>query len=183
METIRGGKQMSIEKFDNGAVLITGDDLAAHFEKMLNRRDNYDKSCSFFAFKYGESDECDGCSISSIDRGCSCHINPPCSYCVDSHFEPSAYLINYKRYSEGGQGRWRWECFRAEKEVFEKLNSLENEGYYLTAEVLTTGECSLCISWADDDADIEICLKKDFKETMCKLIMRFDHDEYKKSIQ
>ena len=36
--------------------------------------------------KHQETDVCDECS-KHWGQGCSCHINPPCSYCVEMQFE------------------------------------------------------------------------------------------------
>lgn len=36
--------------------------------------------------KHYETEICEDCSINS-DRSCSCHINPPCSYCEDVKYE------------------------------------------------------------------------------------------------
>ena len=36
--------------------------------------------------KHENSEVCDDCSNIS-GEGCSCHLNPPCGYCVDNHFE------------------------------------------------------------------------------------------------
>lgn len=36
--------------------------------------------------KHLESDECEDCSNLS-DQGCSCHLSPPCGFCVGNKFE------------------------------------------------------------------------------------------------
>jgi hypothetical protein len=35
--------------------------------------------------------ECDDCSNTWEDTNCSCHINPPCSFCENNHFEEKIY--------------------------------------------------------------------------------------------
>lgn len=34
-----------------------------------------------------ETDECENCSIKIHEQGCSCHNQPPCSYCTDLKYE------------------------------------------------------------------------------------------------
>ena len=36
--------------------------------------------------KHQDTDVCDDCSVILMD-GCSCHINPPCSFCEGNLFE------------------------------------------------------------------------------------------------
>lgn len=35
---------------------------------------------------HDNTDICDDCSVNG-DGGCSCHINPPCSFCVNIAYE------------------------------------------------------------------------------------------------
>ena len=166
---------MSIEKFESGSVLYTGNDMMDALRQSLNHRNNYDnKSCSFCKHEENTNNECDSCSVLSDDpymQGCSCHINPPCAYCVDSHFEPSYFLINYKHYNQKG---WKWECFKSTKDVLAKLSKIESKDFELDSETLSTGEISMTISDGEDIYEIELCQKKDFKSTMEKMIMKFN---------
>ena len=169
------------QEFENGSVLLTGNDMIAAMEKDLNCRDNYDVSCSFCEHE-GNDEHCDGCTILDTDYSCSCHINPPCSKCVGSKFEVTPYLINYehivivKSSSNISKKRWIKECFKGDKDVFEKLEAIESlPALKLTAESLSTGEIAMYIEdGIERDYEIEICRKPDFKQTMRKMIMGFD---------
>ncbi len=44
----------------------------------------YDQSCS--DCKHEDTDIYDNCSMLT-DEGCSCHISPPCYFCVNLNFE------------------------------------------------------------------------------------------------
>jgi len=162
---------MSIKKYENGAVLVTGDDVHDFLLKSLNRRNNYDKACSFCKHEQGPNDpdneNCDGCSILRDDGGCHCHIMPPCSYCVDSAFEQSPFLINYKHYRDGG--KWKWECFKSDEETFKKLSELESKRHELSTETLQCGTVAVYLGF-DENEEIELCAKSDFKKTVEKLI-------------
>ena len=165
---------MSKKVFADGSVLLTGQEMIDSLEALYNHRGSFDRDCSFCRYDTYENEHCDGCSISNTDRSCSCHINPPCSKCVDSAFEVSPYLINYQACKKGGKRQWQ--CFRGDKETFDKLTEIEKTKFKLTAEILSTGEVTMYI---DDDIEaskydmIEICNKKDFKQTMLKMIMDF----------
>ena len=39
--------------------------------------------------KHQDTDICDECSGTwdPLEQGCSCHIDPPCSYCVENLYE------------------------------------------------------------------------------------------------
>ena len=106
-------------------------------------------------------------------QACSCHINPPCGKCGGSKFEVSPYLINYINYKDG---RKKWKCFKVNKEIFDKVTIIENSGFMLSTETLTTGEVALYI---DNDSDIheydviEICKKNEYKTIMCNIIKNF----------
>lgn len=152
--------------FEDGSVLLTGDDFTRAIDAMLNRRGNYDISCSFCQFE--DSEICKDCTITN-DTSCSCHISPPCSRCVGSKFEVSPYLLNYKHYVNG---KTKWECFKGNKTTFEKLTKIEEKGFNASAEILTTGEISITIEDNFYDYDIDICQKPNFKQAMINLINR-----------
>jgi hypothetical protein len=46
---------------------------------------NYDIDCK--KCEHNETDICDECSMNNEDTVCSCHINPPCSFCVGLLYE------------------------------------------------------------------------------------------------
>ncbi len=163
---------MSIETFKDGSVLYTGNDIYKHFEKIWNKRNNYIENCDFCKYNNKDDDRCNECSIAK-GLSCSCHISPPCSKCVNNGFEPTEYLINY----ENCYGKKReWECFPSTKEVFDKFNLIEKEGYRMSAEILTTGE--ICV-YLDKDPfegekdNLEICKKQEFKKVATKMIIDF----------
>ena len=159
-----------ITKFKDGSTLVTGNDIYSYFEKSLNKRNNYDKNCSFC--KHEDSDKCDNCSLFSGEMSCSCHISPPCSKCTDSMFEPTTYLINYKRYKENGNGKCQWECFRSDKNTWEVFSKMESNGWELSAETLTNGVIAIYLEKnIDEIEEIELCGKKvEFKNTTMKFI-------------
>ena len=163
------------KEFKDGSVLLTGNEMIAALEKGYNRRDNYDVSCSFCEHE-GNNEHCEGCTIADTDNSCSCHINPPCSKCVGSKFKVSPYLINYEHIKTGGKdGKRRWECFKGDKDIFEKLSAIEHIGLKLTTETLSTGGIAMYIEdGIERDYEIEICNKKDFKQVMCKMIKSFN---------
>ena len=39
---------------------------------------------------YYDTEECESCSVYDNDRECSCHINPPCAYCMDNRYEEAS---------------------------------------------------------------------------------------------
>ena len=160
---------MAINKFKNGSVLYTGDDIYDHLMRSFNKRNNYDKTCDFCKHEE-DSEECDGCSLLIEGLSCSCHRNPPCSKCVNSKFEPTPYLINYKNYKNG---REMWECFPTTKEIFSKFEMIEKEMFGLHAEILTTGEVAIYLKHVVEDYDevIEICKKVKFKSVSQKMIV------------
>jgi hypothetical protein len=168
---------MARQTFKGGSVLMTGDDMMAALEAAYNRRGLYETECSYCIHEDSsdaEYDEfCEGCSISDTDLSCSCHINPPCSKCVESAFEPSSNLVNYQQHKNGKK---KWECFKADKEVCDKLQLIEDAKLELSAEILTTGEVAIYI---DDGIDfgnneaIEICERVKYKQVMCKMIMDY----------
>jgi hypothetical protein len=163
-----------IQNFENGSTLITGDDFFEHLFNIMNNKNNYDTDCSFCNVEYDPNNErCEDCSIPK-GLSCSCHINPPCIKCENSKFEVSPFLINYKRYKAGG--KTVWECFKSNKKTFLKLNEIEERGFELNAETLTTGEISICITDLDEEMDIaiEICEKINFKDCVTKLINEFE---------
>lgn len=137
-----------------------------------NKRNNYtERDCSF-CINEGNEDICDDCSVTYNEVGCSCHINPPCSLCEGSFFEPSNFLINYKHYRK--QNKWKWECFKSNENVFNKLTQIESKGYELDAETLQTGEISITITDKTDILDIEVCTKQNFKSKVEEFILAFD---------
>ncbi len=158
------------KKFEDGSVLLTGDELVIAMEAMINHRGAYEVDCSFCQYE-GNEDYCKGCTITDWETSCSCHIDPPCSKCVGSKFELSLYLINYIHHV---QKRERWECFKGDQITCEKLNEIESSGLRLSAETLSTGEIAM---YVDDgvelDYEIEICVKADFKQTMCRMVNKF----------
>ena len=160
---------MAIKHFKNGSVLFTGNDMYEAVMRSFSRRNNYTKSCDFCIHEE-DSEECDGCSLLTEGLCCSCHINSPCSYCVDSKFEPTPYLINYKNYKDG---RAQWECFPSTKEIFNKFEALEKEGFILHAEILTTGEVAIYLKYVFEEYDrvIKICRKVEFKSAAQKMIL------------
>ncbi len=162
------------KELKDGSVLMTGKDMMDAFEKMYNTRNNFDKDCSFCKLEDSENDECEGCSnLNEVhNTGCSCHLNPPCSYCTDLLFEPSEWLLNYKHFRDGG--KWKWECFKSNEKTFNKLSLLESKDLALSCETLTTGEITIYLDNEIDEEniDIEICQKKDFKKTVELIINR-----------
>ena len=166
---------MSKQVFRDGSVLLTGQDMIEALEASYNHCGAHDTDCSFCKH---EDDEkyCKGCTIADADHCCSCHINPPCSYCVGSKFEVSPYLINYKQHENG---RKRWQCFKATKDVFDKLKLIEEADLHLSAEILTTNEAAMYVSSNHDEPDLEIkvCPRNEFKPVMCKMILELDINE------
>lgn len=158
---------MAIHTFKDGTKIITGDDFARFFKQ----RDLYDVSCDFCIYNIETDSICESCSVKDIDRCCSCHLDPPCQYCVESNFEPSPYLLNYYHYKGG---RKKWECIRGDKECLHKLAEIEKAGFNLSAETLGTGEISINVEDSEYDYEFEICHKKDFLVALKKIIMRFD---------
>ena len=155
--------------FEDGSVLMTGQDMINAIESLYNHRGNYDRECSFCAHE-GDDEYCDECTAITMD-GCSCNINAPCEFCVGLKFDVSPFLINYKHY-KGGKSRW--ECFKGGETEYKKLSEIEKSGFNLSCETLTTGEISITIEDSEQDYDIEICNKRDFKSTVLELITRFD---------
>ena len=175
----RKGERMSRQVFEDGGVLLTGEDMRLAMESMFNRRGAAEISCAFCQHE-NEKEYCPGCSIPDTDYCCSCHIDPPCSYCVGSHFEVSPYLVNYKAYANMG---WRWQCFKGTEDVFNKVEAIEKAGFHLSAEILSTGEATMYIGNGNNpDFEIEICSRRDFKEAMCKMVDKFDIEESKKQL-
>lgn len=41
-----------------------------------------------------DTDICGDCSVYRHEGGCSCHINPPCSFCVDLLYEQKLVIVN-----------------------------------------------------------------------------------------
>ena len=167
---------MSIQKFKNGTILVTGDDIYDYIMKSHNKRNNYKKECSFCLHNGNILHEdicgCGDCSLETGDMACSCHINPPCSKCTESLFEVSPYLINYKHFEKG---KSPWECYRGDKQTFDKLTRIESQGFYANAETLITNEIAIYISKVNkEEEDIEICKKIEFKSAMSKFINNFD---------
>ena len=160
-------------EFKDGSVLLTGNDMIDALSRVYNHRDNYNhKDCNFCIYQHGDNVECDDCSVYDGERGCSCHINPPCSFCIDNHFEPSVNLINYKHIRNGG--KWKWECFKSTEEVKNKLDIIENSGLHLNCETLQTDEIVVYLSNTDEDEIIEICNKTNFKSTVVKIINDYE---------
>ena len=156
-------------------VFDAGQDLIVAMEASCNRRGAYDIDCSFC--EHGEDEKyCEDCTIADTDYCCSCHINPPCSYCVGSKFEVTPYLVNYKHHKNG---RKRWQCFKANKETFDKLEAIEDAGFHLSAEILTTGVAAMYISSNLDEPDLEVavCPRREFKRVMCEMILKFNIKE------
>lgn len=158
---------------------MTGQDMMDAMEAIYNHRGNFDRDCSFCVHDGVEADFdefCDGCSVSDTDKCCSCHINPPCGYCVNSLFEVSPYLINFEHHKDGKK---RWQCFRGTKEVFDKLTLIENVNWKVSVEILTTNEVAMYIDDGFDfgssvrDEAIEVCQRKEYRQVMCKMIMDF----------
>jgi len=167
---------MSRKEFGNGSVLLTGDDMIAALEAAMNRRGAHEIDCDFCQHE-GDDEYCYGCSIAGNDYSCSCHINAPCSKCVDSKFEVSPYLVNFLHHKEGKK---RWQCFKADKNIFDKATAIENIGLEISAEIICTGEVAMFI---DDGVEagkndcIEICSRKDFKAVMCRMIESFQIED------
>jgi len=161
---------MSRQEFENGSVLLTGDELAMAMEATINHRGAYEINCSFCVHE-GDEGYCKDCTIADTDRSCSCHINPPCSKCVGSKFEVSSYLINYQQHENRKK---RWQCFKVNEEVFNKAKEIEDAGLQLSAEILSTGEAAMYIDdGAELDYEIKICHRHEFRQMMCKMIMDF----------
>ena len=163
---------MAIETFDDGTVLITGDDFKRYM--MGNRKCVIAPLCEL-CIHDGDDEYCyeedSECSMKDFERSCSCHINAPCGKCENSHFEESPYIIHYKDFIRGGQGKWAWACFKSDKETFEAYKKLEERGLKLTKEILTTGYASVCVEAPADDVQIELCSPVDYKKAFSKIIM------------
>ena len=159
-----------IEQLKDGLTLITENDLYSYFEKSFNKRNNYDKSCSFC--KHENDARCSDCSLESDNTGCSCHIAPPCSNCVDLMFEPTKHLINYKHYRQNQEGKWKWECFKSDQKTWKTFNKMESDGWELSTETLSTGVIAIYLEKRlDEIEEIELCGKKaEFKNTVIKFI-------------
>lgn len=156
--------------FNDGSVLLTGEDMRIALEAVLNRRGRYDRTCHFCLHE-GDENYCLECSALDTDRCCSCHLNAPCSWCISLKFEVSPYLLNYRHYK---QHRKKWECIKGDKESFEKLERIEAAGFSLAAETLRMGEISITIEDDQQDYEFEICQKQAFLEGIRKIIMSFD---------
>ena len=161
---------MSKQIFNDGSVLLTGKDMEIAMEAMINHRGRYDISCEFCIHE-GDDVYCEGCTILDLDSSCSCHICPPCSKCVGSKFEVSPCLINYIHHKNG---RKRWECFKGYQQTFEKLTLMEEKGFHLSAETLTTGEIAMYVEDGEIDYEIEICNQIEFKQTMSGMVHNFN---------
>jgi len=158
-------------EFENGSVLYTGNDVTEILLKSFNRRNNYDhKDCSFCMHENNDEEFCDDCSVYIFEGGCSCHINPPCSFCENNKFEVSNFLINYKHHKKN---KWNWECYKSSEKVFNKLTVLEKDGFVLSAETLTTGEIAIYLEKGGNDHDIVICKKPNFKNAVNSLVIYF----------
>ena len=158
------------QQFEDGSVLLTGEDMRIALEATINRRGVYDIDCSFCQHE-GDEERCKGCTIIDWETSCSCHINPPCSKCVGSKFESSPFLINYVHHKSH---RDKWECFKGDEATFKKLEEIESAGLRLSAETLSTGEIAMYIDdGIERDYEIEICAKADFKQAMCKMVKKF----------
>jgi hypothetical protein len=177
----RKEKTMSRQTFEDGSVLLTGEDMAITIEALINHRGAYEIECSFCKYE-GDEKYCQDCTIADTDCSCSCHINPPCSKCVGSKFEVSSYLINYVHHNNG---RKKWECFKANEDVFSKLKAIEDADFHISAEILSTGEVAIYVSSNHDEPDleIEICPRNIYKQVMCKMILNFNIDEGLKSTE
>lgn len=167
---------MAIHKFKDGSVLATGKDI---YDMLLpNRRNGYKKECAYCIHR-DEKSLCDDCSRNGGDSCCSCHINPPCSFCERDAFEPTSLLINFKNYSaKTNHRRWSWETFPVtDVKVIEKMKTIEDNGYVLSAEILSTGEIAIYLDFDNEslgeEDSIEICEKVRFKETAIKMINTF----------
>jgi hypothetical protein len=79
-------------------------------------------------------------------------------------------LINYKHYRDGG--KWKWECFKSDKEIFDLFNRIEYQGIEMSAETLSTGEVAIYLDhpFNEDLQEIELCNKNQFKEMAIKMI-------------
>jgi hypothetical protein len=165
---------MSIKKFEDGSTLFTGADVERCF--LGSGRDNFSRRDCRFCIHKAKGEECDGCSNPS-DASCSCHLNPPCSFCVDNHFEATPWIINFHSYANGP--KWKWECFPSTEKIFKKYQELEAHGIVLDAEILTTQELSITLTHLPSEAllEIAVCNKPDFVRQAESLINLCDwHD-------
>jgi hypothetical protein len=164
---------MTIHKFDNGSILATGDNIYDFL--FANKRNGYKRRCDFC--RHNNTDICESCSRQDGERSCSCHINPPCEFCEKDAFEVTDYLINFKNYFPRRKEGFDWETFPSNKEVFDKYAKIENGGYVLSAEILSTGEIAIYLDRDLDEENehalLEICKKHDFKSVAEKMIMNF----------
>ncbi|MBN2591613.1 MAG: hypothetical protein JXA96_17235 [Sedimentisphaerales bacterium] len=165
---------MSKKEFVDGTILLTGEDAMIAFKSIYTNKGAYKRNCSFCKHE-GNDEYCTGCSVLNSNNCCSCHINAPCDWCINCKFDVSPYLINYENIKGGGKRRW--ECFKGNKDVFEKLENIEKSGLKLTAETLTTGEIAMYIEDIEKDYEIEICEKADFKTKMCEMILGFKGEQ------
>jgi hypothetical protein len=143
---------MPIRKFENGSVLVTGDDI---YDYLLSGH-MYDRNCDFCRYVDEEdSEHCDGCT-GADDVSCSCHINPPCSKCENNAFELAENIVDYYEYRNGTKGK---KSIKINKDLYNNFKQYEKE-YGLSVEILSTLEKAFYVSSTNDDISIEIETEK-----------------------
>lgn len=77
-----------IQKFKDGTKLISGDDFEKWADRVCNMPDSKKIGCAECKHASDE-DYCNDIDCSHLWDGesCRCHINPPCSKCVNNAFE------------------------------------------------------------------------------------------------
>lgn len=170
---------MAIQYLEDGGVLYTGEDAFKGWKNGF--RDNYDSRDCRYCIHQGDEEYCEDCNnLKEEFAGCSCHINAPCSYCLELKFESSVFLINYRAYGQNrvyGQKNWRWECIASTENIFNKFKIMEEQGFYLDAELLSTEEVSInLMNDMDEVMEIRICQRKDFWQIMEDIIKNYKID-------
>ena|ERR1035437_1519837 len=161
---------MSIQKFKDGAILMTGDDM---WNFLMGDRTLALPSCEICSNK--DDELCPDCSMNDTDRSCSCHINPPCSKCIDNHYERSPYAVDYLLYGATGK---TWHGFIASEQTYGKWKEFKKQGYFLNIEIMQmTGEAVLYLTKSDEDIVIEICEKKGINNGFEKILQNYSIPE------
>lgn len=143
------------------------------------------RSCSFCIHENEEDENgeeyCEGCSSLYGDRSCSCHTgNPPCSFCENSKFEETPYLIKYLqiiKYSNQESYYKKWLGIKVEKNVYDNLKAFEKKGFYLITE--SGPILKIVISLESIKEVFSTCLSTAtmmniLKEDLCNFILKND---------
>lgn len=171
--------------FEDGSILITGDeDIRKSFYKMFYGSkpgfDGYERNkCEYCIHQDCDEKEydefCDVCSVNKFETVCSCHINPPCEFCVNSRFEVTPFLINYRVYfQDNGKQRKKWETIKGDEKHYNLYKKYLAMGIELSCETLITGEIALYLG----GEDLKICDKYSFKLNLYSILD--EHEEFLK---